>query len=160
MTAVDHPVTESVRLTASRSTASSCRTIGSVAALVIALLGADVALRTVHAAQNPVPPKLLTAQEFRLVDKEGATRASIARERTAVHLFPLIDKANSAENKYEGQAGWRVDVRNERCGQPKPHRTRYASGRKRNHIRNRQARQGRRRAAGTAGWQPDSGCAG
>ena len=78
-----------------RSTASSLRTAGSVAALVIALLGADVALRTVHAAQDPAPPKLVTAQEFRLVDKDGATRASIALQPDGSPYIALTDKANN-----------------------------------------------------------------
>jgi hypothetical protein len=78
-----------------RTPASSLRTTGSVAALVIALLGADVALRTVHAAQNPVPPKLITAQEFRLVDKDGATRASIALQPDGSPYIALTDKANN-----------------------------------------------------------------
>jgi hypothetical protein len=78
-----------------QSVTSSWRAAGSVAALVIVLLGADVALRTVHAAQDPAPPKLVTAQEFRLVDKSGAARASIALQPDGSPYISLTDKANN-----------------------------------------------------------------
>lgn len=42
------------------------------------LLAGDAALRYGRAQQEPGPPKVLTAQEFRLVDKDGKTRAALA----------------------------------------------------------------------------------
>jgi hypothetical protein len=78
-----------------RQTNVSIRTTFNVAALVIALFGADITLRSVHAAQNPAPPKVLVAQEFRLVDKDGSTRASMALQQDGSPYISLTDKANN-----------------------------------------------------------------
>jgi hypothetical protein len=79
----------------SRLAAPGLRTAASVTALVIALLSADVAIRSVRAAQDPAPAKLVTAQEFRLVDRDGATRASIALQPDGSPYIALSDKANN-----------------------------------------------------------------
>ena len=61
--------------------------------LIGALLVADVALRTGHAAQNPAPPKSITAQEFRLVDKDGSERAALALQPDGSPYLSMTDKA-------------------------------------------------------------------
>lgn len=71
------------------------RTIGIAVSLVVVLVAADAALRSVHAAQNPEPAKLIVAQEFRLVDKEGTTRASIALQPDGSPYVALVDKLNN-----------------------------------------------------------------
>jgi hypothetical protein len=49
----------------------------SVGLTVAVLLAGDIALRCVSAQKSSAPQKLVAAQEFRLVDAEGNTRANI-----------------------------------------------------------------------------------
>ncbi len=67
-------------------------TFAGVVLLAALLLGGDLALRTVHAAPDPAPPKVLTAQEFRLVDKTGAMRATLQTQDDGSPGLALYDK--------------------------------------------------------------------
>ena len=53
---------------------------GNVAVLVVVLLAGDVALRCVGAQPGGAAPKVIAAQEFRLVDGAGKTRASLSAQ--------------------------------------------------------------------------------
>lgn len=63
-----------------------------VVLLAVLLLGGDLALRSVHAAPDPAPPKVVTAQEFRLVDKTGAMRATLQTQEDGSPGMALYDK--------------------------------------------------------------------
>lgn len=63
-----------------------------VVLLAVLLLGGDLALRSVHAAPDPEPPKVVTAQEFRLVDKSGATRATLQTQEDGNPGLAFFDK--------------------------------------------------------------------
>ncbi len=67
-------------------------TFGAVVLLAALLLVGDFALRTVHAAPDAAPPKVLLAQEFRLVDKTGATRATLQTQDDGSPGLALYDK--------------------------------------------------------------------
>ncbi len=62
---------------------------------VCLFLGADIALRAGHAAPPVEPLKVVTAQEFRLVDKTGAERAALALQPDGSPYLSLTDKANA-----------------------------------------------------------------
>jgi hypothetical protein len=66
--------------------------VGNVALLVVVLLAGDVALRCVGAQPGGAAPKVVTAQEFRLVDGEGKTRASMAVQADGSAGMVLLDK--------------------------------------------------------------------
>jgi hypothetical protein len=63
--------------------------------LIAALFAAGLAARSVSARQNPEIPKLLQAQEFRLVDKDGAARATMALQPDGSPYISLSDKMNN-----------------------------------------------------------------
>jgi hypothetical protein len=63
-----------------------------VVLLAVLLLAGDLTLRSVHAAPDPAPPKVLTAQEFRLVDKTGAMRATLQTQEDGSPGLALYDK--------------------------------------------------------------------
>jgi len=63
-----------------------------VALLVAVLLAGEMALRCVGAQPGGAGPKVVTAQEFRLVDSEGKTRASLAAQADGSTGIALIDK--------------------------------------------------------------------
>jgi hypothetical protein len=65
------------------------------ASAVCLFLGADIASRVVHAAPPAEPPKTVTAQEFRLVDKTGAERAALALQPDGSPYLSLTDKTNA-----------------------------------------------------------------
>ena len=65
---------------------------GGVVLLAGLLLAGDLALRNVHAAPDPAPPKVLMAQEFRLVDKTGAMRATLQTQDDGSPGLALYDK--------------------------------------------------------------------
>ncbi|GEM_PF-560103 len=67
-------------------------TFARVVLLAVLLLGGDLALRSVHAAPDPAPPKVVTAQEFRLVDKTGAMRAALQTQEDGSPGLALYDK--------------------------------------------------------------------
>src|SRR5438128_10348983 len=54
------------------------------------LLAGDAALRTVRAAPEE-PPKVVTAQEFRLVDANGKTRATLAAKPDGNTTLTFVD---------------------------------------------------------------------
>lgn len=64
--------------------------------LAALLLAGDMALRNVHAAPDPAPPKVITAQEFRLVDKTGVMRATLQTQDDGSPGLALYDKAGKA----------------------------------------------------------------
>jgi len=67
-------------------------TFGGVVLLAALLLAGDLALRNVHAAPDPAPPKVLMAQEFRLVDKTGAMRGTLQTQDDGSPGLALYDK--------------------------------------------------------------------
>ena len=68
------------------------------------LLAGDMALRNVHAAPDTVPPKVVTAQEFRLVDKTGAMRASFQTRDDGSPGLALYDKSGKVRITLHVQA--------------------------------------------------------
>src|SRR5947207_15965661 len=60
--------------------------------IAVVLLGGDLAIRSVRAQPEVGPPKVLVAQEFRLVDKEGKTRASLGVQADGSSGLTLLDK--------------------------------------------------------------------
>ena len=68
------------------------------------LLAGDMALRNVHAAPDTVPPKVVTAQEFRLVDKTGAMRASFQTRDDGSPGLALYDKGGKLRVTLQVQA--------------------------------------------------------
>ncbi len=65
----------------------------SAALLATLLLAGDLAIRSVHAQHDPAPPKVIIAQEFRLVDKAGATRATLQTQPEGSPGIVLYDKS-------------------------------------------------------------------
>ena len=65
---------------------------GSLLLLVGLLLSADIAVRHVGAQQGGEPPKLIQAQEFRLVDQNGKTKANLAGDADGNPILSLFDK--------------------------------------------------------------------
>lgn len=57
------------------------------------LLAGDMALRNGHTAPDTAPPKVLMAQEFRLVDKSGAMRATLQTQEDGSPGLALYDKS-------------------------------------------------------------------
>jgi hypothetical protein len=62
-----------------------------LAALAIAFLCGNVWTERGNAQKNPEAPKVLTAQEFRLVDKDGKPRAKIGVGETGGSSVTLMD---------------------------------------------------------------------
>ncbi len=65
---------------------------GSVVLLAALLLAGDLAIRNVHAQPDAAPPKMVTAQEFRLVDKMGNARATLQTQEDGSPGLALYDK--------------------------------------------------------------------
>jgi hypothetical protein len=74
------------------STPRTYHPFAGVVLLAALLLGGDLALRTVHAAPDPAPPKVIMAQEFRLVDKTGAMRGTLQTQDDGSPGLALYDK--------------------------------------------------------------------
>lgn len=79
-------------------------TFGGVVLLAVLLLAGDLALRSVHAAPDAAPPKVLTAQEFRLVDKTGAMRATLQTQDDGSPGLALYDKSGKVRITLHVQA--------------------------------------------------------
>jgi hypothetical protein len=75
-----------------------------VVLLAALLLGGDLALRTVHAAPDPAPPKFISAQEFRLVDKTGAMRATLQTQDDGSPGLAMYDKTGKVRVTLHVQA--------------------------------------------------------
>ena len=69
---------------------------GGVLLLAALLLAGDLALRTVHAAPDTAPPKVIIAQEFRLVDKNGVMRGTMQTQEDGSPGIALFDKNGKA----------------------------------------------------------------
>jgi hypothetical protein len=67
-----------------------------VVLLALLLLAGDQALRSVHAAPDAAPPKVIQAQEFRLVDKNGTMRATLQTQDDGSPGLALFDKNGKA----------------------------------------------------------------
>lgn len=79
-----------------------------VGVTIAILLAGDMAVRYVDARQAHKPPSVLTAQEFRLVGKQGELRAKVgtnAKDETGVWIYDKAGKKAKAQLLVNANAG-------------------------------------------------------